>query len=70
MAQLVTIGKGTRTHLRTSDTGVQPNRARCEVDSEGDPNTYKDRSGNDSKVHPAPPGSPTCEWCRTRVLPA
>jgi hypothetical protein len=71
MPQLVTIGKGSRTHLRADGTGPVPaGRARCEIDQDGNyaPH-YALSSGDESAAYAAPPGQPTCLWCQTRTLP-
>ena len=72
IAELVYIGNGGNTHYRADGTGPVPaGRARCELDQAGDYEPYyKPSSRDESPARPAPPGEPTCHWCRTRDLPA
>jgi hypothetical protein len=72
MPRLVQIGSGRVTHLRADGSGPVPEgRARCELTKDGDFDPYlrKDRS-TESPLREAESGTPTCQWCRTRELPA
>jgi hypothetical protein len=72
MPRLVQIGGGQRTHLRADGTGPVPvGRSRCELSRDGsfDPYVLKDRT-TESRAREIAGGEPTCEWCRTRNLPA
>lgn len=69
MPDLVYIGGGRKTHLRADGGGVVPaGRARCEITNDGKTWLYRDADGHDSPTRPAPPGQPTCHWCRNRRL--
>lgn len=69
MPELIFIGQGRKTHLRADGTGIVPvGRSRCEVTNDGKQWLYHGVDGGLSAVRPAPPGQPTCHWCRNRKV--